>query len=294
MNLIVRYGAYPGVLAFGVALHYLLIQNHYFGVQFAIYLPVIVGGVLVAGLELKYPYRPEWWADNGEMRQDALYMALIQGVWPKLLAGAVTFSLWQVLDVHHLIIEGWWPTHWPVPQQMLLMMVVADGLRYWLHRWAHEWEPLWRFHAVHHSPLKLYWLNVGRFHPIDKGLQVILDTFPFLFLGVGEEVLGLYVVCYAINGFFQHCNIDLRLGLLNYFISGPELHRWHHSMVKQESNHNYGNNFIIWDRLFGTCYLPTERDVQELGLVNREYPLAFLEQMTIPFIPGADKQMAKP
>ena len=174
------------------------------------------------------------------------------------------------------------------------MMILADGLRYWLHRWAHEWKPLWRFHAVHHSPHKLYWLNVGRLHPIDKGLQVFLDTLPFLLLGVGEHVLALYVVCYAINGVFQHCNVDIRLAILNYLVSGPELHRWHHSMVKEESNHNYGNNLIIWDRLFGTWYLPSEREVQELGLGNREYPSNFLEQMTVPFIPGADKQTVYP
>ena len=289
MNIIVRYGAYPFVLAFGVGLHYLLLLNH-FGLQIATYLPVMIGAVMVAALEWTYPYRQQWWADKQEMVQDALYMALIQGVLPKLLAVSVVFTLSQVLHGHHLIVEGWWPIHWPVPSQMLLMMFVADGFRYWLHRWAHEWDLLWRFHAVHHSPQKLYWLNVGRFHPIDKGLQVFLDTLPFLFLGVGEAVLGLYVVCYAINGFFQHCNVDLRLGILNYLISGPELHRWHHSMLKQESNHNYGNNLIIWDRMFGTWYWPTDRDVQELGLVNREYPSAFLEQMIIPFTPGTDKQ----
>jgi len=289
MNLIVRYGAYPFVLAFGIAWHYLLLENHY-GVQVATYLPVIVGAVLVAGWEWKYPYRQQWRAGKQEMVQDAMYLALIQGVLPKLLAVTVTFTLWRVLYAQHLIVEGYWPTYWPVPLQMLLMMGLADGLRYWLHRWAHEWEPLWRFHAVHHSPHKLYWLNVGRFHPIDKGLQVFLDTLPFLFLGVGEEVLGLYVVCYAINGFFQHCNVDIRLGILNYLVSGPELHRWHHSMVKKESNHNYGNNLIIWDLVFGTWYWPKERDVQELGLVNRGYPSAFFEQMTVPFIPGADKQ----
>jgi sterol desaturase/sphingolipid hydroxylase (fatty acid hydroxylase superfamily) len=173
---------------------------------------------------------------------------------------------------------------------MLSMMALADGLRYWLHRWAHEWELLWRFHAVHHAPQKLYWLNVGRFHPVDKGLQVLLDTLPFLLLGVSEDVLAFYVVCYAINGFFQHCNIDVRLGILNYMISGPELHRWHHSMVKHESNHNYGNNLIIWDLLFGTWHLPPERMVRDLGLVNRAYPSAFLQQMTAPFLSGADKQ----
>ena len=173
------------------------------------------------------------------------------------------------------------------------MMVIADGLRYWLHRLAHEWEPLWRFHAVHHSPHKLYWFNVGRFHPIDKGLQIYLDTIPFVLVGVGGAVLGLYIVCYAINGFFQHCNIDLRLGPLNYLISGPELHRWHHSMVKHESNRNYGNNLIIWDLLFGSWYLPIEREVQDLGLVNRAYPTAFLEQLRVPYISGADKKMVE-
>jgi sterol desaturase/sphingolipid hydroxylase (fatty acid hydroxylase superfamily) len=290
MNIIVRYGAYPFVLAFGIALHELLLENHA-GEQISTYLPVIVGAVMVAGLEWSYPYRQHWWAEKQEIVQDAIFMGLIQGVFPKLVAVVVLFTLSGTFHAQDLIVEGWWPTHWPVPLQMLLMIVVADGFRYWLHRLAHEWEPLWRFHAVHHSPHKLYWLNVGRFHPIDKGLQVLFDTVPFLLLGVGEEVLGLYVVCYAINGFFQHCNVDLRLGMLNYFISGPELHRWHHSMMKDESNHNYGNNLIIWDLVFGTWYLPGEREVQELGLVNRAYPSAFLEQMTVPFIPGADKKM---
>ena len=268
MNILVRYGGYPIVLTVGIAGHYLLLANN-MGIQVATYLPVVIGAVLVVGLEWRYPYRPRWQADKQEVWQDALFMTLIQGVLPKIFAVSVLFILSQILDEHVFIVTGWWPTHWPVPFQMLLMMVVADGLRYWLHRWAHEWGPLWRFHAVHHAPHKLYWLNVGRFHPIDKGLQIFLDTLPFIFLGVGEDVLGLYVVCYALNGFFQHCNIDLRLGLLNYLISGPELHRWHHSMEKQESNHNYGNNFIIWDLLFGTWYWPTHRVVQELGLVNR-------------------------
>ena len=283
-----RYGAYPFVLALGLALHYVLLTNQ-FGLYVATYLPVIVGAVAVTGLEWKYPYRRQWRPNTQELAQDALYMALLQGVLPKLLVVLVTLMFAQLLGVREMVIEGWWPTHWPVPLQALLMMVLADGLRYWLHRWAHEWEPLWRFHAVHHSPHKLYWLNVGRFHPVDKGLQVFLDTLPFVLLGVQEEVLGLYIACYAINGFFQHCNIDVRMGILNYIISGPELHRWHHSILKAESNHNYGNNLIIWDLLFGTWYLPKEVDVQELGLVNRKYPTMFLRQMTVPFIPGADK-----
>ena len=283
------YGTYPAVMVLGVFLHYVLLGQGV-GITIATYIPVIVGGVAVTILEWWFPYRKVWQADKEEVLQDAVYMAFIQGVFPKVLAFTVALSLLHILKTYDLTFEGWWPAHWSVFSQTLFMILLADGLRYWLHRWAHEWDPLWRFHAVHHSPHRLYWLNVGRFHPIDKGLQFLLDSLPFILVGVGEDVLGLYVVCYAINGFFQHCNIEMRLGFLNYIISGPELHRWHHSKLKEESNQNYGNNLIIWDLLFGTWYLPEDQQVQDLGLVNRSYPMSFLQQMTIPFVPGADKQ----
>lgn len=283
------YGTYPVVMAFGIALHLLLLKNG-IHLAFATYIPVIAGALMVTFLEWQFPHRLSWYADKNEVLQDAIYMALIQGVFPKILSFTIALALLNILQEGGLTFLGWWPVQWPVPSQTLLMILLADGLRYWLHRWAHEWEVLWRFHAVHHSPHRLYWLNVGRFHPIDKGLQFLLDSLPFILVGVGEKVLGLYVVCYAINGFFQHCNIDMRLGLLNYVISGPELHRWHHSRLKKESNQNYGNNLIVWDLLFGTWFLPKDEQVQELGLVNRSYPMSFLEQMAVPLKRGADKQ----
>ena len=133
-------------------------------------------------------------------------------------------------------------------------------------------------------------LNVGRFHPVEKGLQFLFDALPFILLGVSAEVLALYFVFYSVNGFFQHCNIELRLGYLNYLVSGPELHRWHHSRKIEESNSNYGNNLIIWDTLFATRYLPEGKRVGELGLVNRHYPQSFSAQMKTPFVKGLDKR----
>jgi len=101
--------------------------------------------------------------------------------------------------------------------------------------------------------------------------------------------LALYFVFYAINGFFQHCNINLRLGALNYLISGPELHRWHHSIDYREADKNYGNNLIIWDLIFGTYFLPKSRTVGDLGLLNRQYPQSFIAQMKTPFVNKLDK-----
>ena len=169
------------------------------------------------------------------------------------------------------------------------MILIADFFRYWLHRLCHEWLPLWRLHAVHHSPHKLYSMNVGRFHPLEKSIQFIFDALPFIILGITQDVLALYFLFYSVNGFFQHCNIKIYLGPLNYIISGPELHRWHHSMIIKESNKNFGNNLIVWDLLFGTWYLPKVGCVEKLGLINRNYPLGLIKQLKSPFINGLDQ-----
>jgi sterol desaturase/sphingolipid hydroxylase (fatty acid hydroxylase superfamily) len=202
------------------------------------------------------------------------------------LVGVVLIRALANLD---LAILGVWPDGLPLAVQVILMLLVAELGRYWLHVAAHN-TGLWRLHAVHHSVQKLYWLNVGRFHPLEKGLQFLFDALPFIVLGVGEEVLALYFVFYAVNGFFQHSNVDARYGVLNYVISSGELHRWHHSKLIEESNHNYGNNLIVWDLLFGTWYLPKDRRVGELGLLNRRYPMSFLEQLKAPLKAGLDKE----
>jgi len=163
------------------------------------------------------------------------------------------------------------------------MVLAVDLLRYWLHRFAHENDTLWRLHSVHHSVEQLYWLNTARFHPIEKTLQMSLDSLPFLLLGVHEQVLALYYIAYAANGFFQHCNVHVRYGPLNYIVGSAETHRWHHSRVPRESNANYGNTVIVWDLVFGTWFLPKDREIQDLGLQERDYPKTFLGLMRAPF-----------
>ena len=108
-------------------------------------------------------------------------------------------------------------------------------------------------------------------------------------MGVAPEVLTAFFVFYVINGFFQHSNCSVRLGPLNYVINGPELHRWHHSELVEESDHNYGTNLIIWDVMFGTRFLPRGGNVGRLGLNNLKFPLGFLRQMKAPFGSSLDR-----
>ena len=279
--------AYPGLIAFGIAFYYFLISLEV-NVKFASYTSAIFGATVITFLEIYFPYRKEWLGKKFDVKNDSIYM-VIQVVVPLLLTYIVAFLLVGEMSSIQTSMTAVWPHHLPVWSQVILMLFTADLLRYWLHRFSHEWTWLWQLHAVHHSPHKVYWLNVGRFHPLEKALQFMFDALPFILLGVSEEVLALYLVFYSINGFFQHCNVDIRLGLLNFIISGPELHRWHHSRIPEESNQNYGNNLIVWDLLFGTRYLPLNKQVGELGLINRNYPLSFFSQLKTPFIKGLDK-----
>ena len=100
----------------------------------------------------------------------------------------------------------------------------------------------------------------------------------------GPELLAYYFVFYAMSGLLQHSNCDVRLGRLNYLVSGPEVHRSHHSRTVAESNANYAHSFVVWDLLFGTYYRPRDRSVRVLGLLNRHYPRGFWRQLAAPFL----------
>lgn len=252
-------------------------------VWLAAYAMAAVGLACIVLHEIVLPERRAWRPARRELWTDLVYLVLVQMLWPQLLALLVAVWLASLAIDSGWAITRVWPHEWSVWAQLLLLTVAAEFPRYWLHRFMHTTDFLWRFHAVHHAPKILYTANVGRFHPIDKGLQYLVEVAPFIVIGVRPEVLGLYYVFYAVTGFYQHANCRVRLGPLNWLIAGPELHRWHHALDWREGNSNYGNKLIIWDTLFGTRFLPQDRDVGALGIPDPAYPTGFMAQMAAPF-----------
>lgn len=289
-----RHGTATTAGAIAPWLHYPSVMTGAFGLfaglQFAglslalsTYLPIVAAALAILLLEIRFPYRLDWRPAGGEVKTDLLFMALVQLALPPLVSFLFVSLLIEPARALDLPIAALWPHRWPVWTQALLMVLVVDLLRYWLHRLSHTNATLWRLHAVHHSVQQLYWLNTGRFHPVEKVLQMSLDSLPFLLMGVDERVLALYYVAYATNGFFQHSNIALRYGVLNYLVGSAETHRWHHSRRVQDSNNNYGNTLIVWDVAFATWFLPKDREFAELGLLDDRFPTSFLGMMGAPF-----------
>lgn len=283
---LLRVVIYPGVITGSLALLHFLLQEGA-ALAWAPYAAVAIAAPVILIAERLIPYRGDWCPRLGDFALDGAFMAVTQVVVPMALTWLAVLAL-QRFVVNAGFSFDIWPYAWPIIAQLALKVIAGDFLRYWLHRAAHTWTPLWRLHEVHHHPDKLYTTSVFRFHPLEKSLQFLCDTLPFLFLGIGPEVLAWYFVFYAVSGLFQHSNIDVRLGWLNYIFSGPEVHRWHHSREIAESNNNYAHSFVVWDILFGTYFRPRDRHVERLGLLDPAYPKDFWRQMAAPFRPTRD------
>lgn len=254
------------------------------GVVLALSVSVIA---LVVVLEHVHPHAREWSRPRGDVRTDILHMlfsqlvsleafdVLIRGL---LLAGAASLA--------ELLGHGLWPSALPLPLQVALALLLAELCHYWWHRWTHAVHLLWRFHATHHSSERLYWLASVRFHPLDNVVAYGLQVAPLLLLGCGGEVLALFTLFVSVHGLFQHGNVRVRCGWLNYVLSTPELHRWHHARAIEDSDSNYGGYLIVWDLVFRTWHLPRDRRqrVDDLGLhAMPRFPKRYLGQLLSPF-----------
>jgi len=269
-SVILSYLIFPIMLGAGLWLTWYFSNNPYNPITVAIVVS-LSGMVLIAILERILPYNRDWNQSRGDVLTDLYHtvfhqILLSRGLnilWLGLLAGSTAY--FASMTGFEL-----WPHHWPIFLQLLLMLIIAEFGRYWLHRWSHNNKWLWRLHAVHHSPERLYFFNAGRVHPLEKVLYLMPEAIPFIILGTNVECLALYATFNSIQGLFQHSNVNVRLGPLNYFFSMAELHRWHHSEIVAESDHNFGNNLSIWDTCFPTYRTdastkPKKKDQSKMG-----------------------------
>jgi len=254
--------------------------------------PAATGIATAAGLlaiaigERIWPYERPWLRSHGDVGTDVLHAVFSDVVCKQIVRGLTQAGAVAVAGALAARTGGrLWPVHWPLAAQLALALLVAELAQYWLHRFEHERDGLWRIHATHHSAPRLYWLNAARLHPADTTLLYLTGYVPLIVLGCPEIVIALFAVFDAVFGTVQHCNIDLPLGPLNYVLSNPELHRWHHSRRLDEANANYGSNLIVWDLAFGTYFLPHDRRPPvDVGVADMpDFPQDYRGQMLSPF-----------
>jgi sterol desaturase/sphingolipid hydroxylase (fatty acid hydroxylase superfamily) len=95
----------------------------------------------------------------------------------------------------------------------------------------------------------------ARFHPLEMLLSMLIKFAAIMILGAPVLAVLIFEIVLNVMAMFNHSNIRLPLMLdriLRQLIVTPDMHRVHHSAIRQETNSNYGFNLAIWDKLFAT------------------------------------------
>jgi len=233
-------------------------------------------------LERVMPHEQSWLKNDHQTFANLAHTVLNKGLVQVLVVVSGTVGLAALIEPETGVTAGLWPSAAPMIVQVILGLAIAELGLYWAHRLAHEVPLLWRFHAVHHSVTRLWFINTGRFHFVDTFWSILLSQ-PLLYLAGAPVAVFLWVSAVtAFIGMLTHCNVEMRFGPINYIFNTPGLHRWHHSMDIREGNKNYGENLMVWDMIFGTFFNPPRRPPAVIG-IDGPMPADFLGQLATPF-----------
>lgn len=230
--------------------------------------------VLMVVLEKFFPYTKGQKIFREGFFNDIIMYSIVQSY----LLGLIIFGFLNWIKFNTNLYQYSLIGSWPVWIQVLLFVVSHDFYIYWFHRWQHNNKILWRTHEAHHSPKSVDWLSGARSHSLEILINQTIEFAPIILLGAAPEVAVYKGMISAIWGMYIHSNIDVRMGKLQYFINGPEMHRWHHSDDGgREFQNNYSTKFAVWDWIFGTAFLPDPqiRKPKQYGLSDTpDYPLS--------------------
>ncbi len=151
--------------------------------------------------------------------------------------------------------------------------IAYDFGRFVAHCFLHDVAILWEFHKVHHSAEVLTPLTTFRAHPVDLAIMAwggALTTGAVTWLfhrfvdnGVSfYTFLGLHIIIWFCNlvGNLRHSQVWLSYGkTLNRWLISPAHHQLHHSAESRHWGCNRGFELAVWDRMYGTLCVPTDK-----------------------------------
>ncbi len=145
----------------------------------------------------------------------------------------------------------------PVPYWTAVIagVVLMDLAIYGQHVYFHKLNFFWRFHRMHHTDLDFDVTTGIRFHPIEIVISMVIKFAVVSVLGPPALAFIVFEILLNATSMFNHANVQIPLAVdrvLRCFIVTPDMHRVHHSIVKHETDSNFGFNLPWWDRLFGT------------------------------------------
>jgi len=211
---------------------------------------------------LRFGYK-RWPANLGIVLLNAISVRLFMS------SGAVGMAIWAEHAHFGLL-------HWldiPYTGRVIASVIMLDGIIYAQHILFHAAPVLWRLHMVHHADQDIDVTTGLRFHPIEILLSMLIKMSMVALLGVPALAVILFEIILNGMAMFNHANMRLPLridAILRLVLVTPDMHRVHHSIIRSETNSNFGFNLSIWDRVFGTYQAQPENghDGMTIGLAQ--------------------------
>lgn len=243
-------------------------------------LKLLLTGVLFFPLERIFPRRQQAQL-RIEWREDLFYFFIASLIVQSLTLLSLAPSKWLIPAAVLGAIPNAVASQ-PLWLQFIEIMVLADFVQYWLHRLSHRVPLMWYAHAIHHSSRTLDWLVGSRNHLLEViGLRVA-TIIPLYISGYSASMLYAYLAFVYVYATFVHSNVKFDLEWLRHVLVIPRFHHWHHGTEKEAIDVNFAIHFPIFDRLFGTYYLPPKQWPASYG-IKEEVPTGIARQFIYAF-----------
>lgn len=226
---------------------------------------------LMAAWELIWPKRQlsapkllRWYSNLGIVVVDSL---LLRWAFPVLalgMAGLARERQWGLLNNIDL----------PFPLAVIVSVVILDMIIYFQHLMFHAVPRLWRLHRMHHTDLDFDVTTALRFHPIEILLSMVIKIAVVVVLGPPMVAVLIFEVLLNSSAMFNHGNVRLPQpldALLRLIVVTPDMHRVHHSIIREETDSNFGFFLSWWDRLFGTYRAQPQKGHEGMTIGTGEF-----------------------
>ena len=255
----------------------------YFGLDFFV-LNLLFTGFLFIPLERFAPHVKEQTVFRAEWREDLFYY-LVSSLFVQVLAFLTLAPAKIVVAVSSVEMFRQWIGAQNVVLQVLEIMFLTDLVQYWVHRLFHRIPFLWGFHAVHHSARSMDWLAGARMHFIEIIALRSITAIPMFSMGYSLQAIQAYLLIVYFYSAFIHGNLVWNLNAIGPVLVTPRFHHWHHGLEKEAIDVNFAIHFPLFDRIFGTYYLPKSEWPRGYG-VPEKVPNGYVRQFMYPFRRG--------
>lgn len=162
----------------------------------------------------------------------------------------------------------------------LVILLLYDLVFFVIHYTMHKVPALWAIHKVHHSAEVLTPLTRYREHflagPIwAAGAALSYGVAGGIFgWGFDEGItqatlfnIGFFAFLFGFTGSFRHYHVQFRYWpWLENWLQSPAMHHVHHSYLEKHWDRNFAAVTSIYDRMFGTLYIPETDEYTPWGI----------------------------